>query len=506
MKTIIIMSDSFRYDHIGKLGMVDVDTPELDALLSDSVGFDNCYAGSFPTVPQRYDMLTGKLGFPFRGWEPLRETDITLAEILLDYGYATQMITDTNEILRHEQNYNRGYIGHHLERGQERDIYLTKMNEPLPYTIPEEKARHSFYFGDHTQADLTSWVSSHWRWEEDRFPPRLAKIASQWIESNYKARDFLLHLDFFDPHEPWDPPDYYVEKYHPDYHGTPMTMPNYGKADVFTAEELKNMSARYKGEVEMVSKWIGFVIRKLKDVGIYDESLIIFTSDHGILLGEHNRTGKLNISKSDERGPWPLYDPVVHVPLMMKMPGQAYKGTRVSETVQFTDLVPTILEIAGIDAGAPLPGMAPLPPREIGQELKGILRGREQGLNRLDGQSMLPLMRGETEGWQREYVFSAQRLGYLNEQFSFSLSPEKDSTLFWITITGKGHTLLIGGREEDSPELYDLESDPNQERNIFQDNKEKAREMNEAFCRHMEFLGAESRYVEAFRSKLKGSI
>lgn len=505
MKIVLILSDSFRYDHIGSLGLQQIDTPEVDVLISDSVFFKKCYAGSFPTVPQRYDMLTGKLGFPFRGWEKLTEKDITISEILLDNGYVTQLITDSNEILRHEQNYNRGYIGHHLERGQERDIYFTKMNEALPYTIPEEKARHSFYFGDHTQADLTRWVNSHWLWEEDRFPPRLAKMASKWIEMNYKAENLLLHLDFFDPHEPWDPPEYYVEKYDPDYKGIPMTMPNYGLADVFTDEELHNMHARYKGEVEMVSKWIGFVIRKMKDVGIYDESMIIFTSDHGILLGEHNRTGKLNITKTDKRGQWPLFEDVIHVPLVIKMPGQQYKGKEIDELVQPVDFVPTILDLAGIDTEKPFPGKAPVPLREIAAELKGIMLGREQGLNPLDGKSLVPLMKGEGE-WGREYVFSSQRFGYVNDNFSFSLTPEKDSTMFWITVTGKDHVLLVGGREEDPPELYDMEKDQAQENNIFLNNKEKALEMNEALCNYLESLSADKDKISALREKMKSYL
>ena len=79
----------------------------------------------------------------------------------------------------------------------------------------------------------------------------------------------------------------------------------------------------------------------------------------------------------------------------------------------------------------------------------------------------MPLIRGKVKNWGREVVFSSQRLGYLNQNFSFSLVPEKDSTLFWVTVTGKQHMLLVGGREEDSPELYDMQKDPKQKKNIF---------------------------------------
>jgi arylsulfatase A-like enzyme len=223
MHIILIISDTFRYDHISPNNKAKVDTPELDQLTADSVFFEKCYAGSFPTVPHRYDLLTGFYGFPFRGWERLRPDDVTLAEILLDYGYITQLITDTSNLLRRGYNFDRGYIGYHLVRGQERDIGLTKMNEPIRNIIPAEKTRHTFYFDGHPQIDISQWVNSHWRREEDRFAAQLGRIAANWIEDNYEEENFFLHLDFFDPHEPWDPPEYLVQKYHPGYNGTPIT-------------------------------------------------------------------------------------------------------------------------------------------------------------------------------------------------------------------------------------------------------------------------------------------
>lgn len=281
-----------------------------------------------------------------------------------------------------------------------------------------------------------------------------------------------------------------------------MVMPNYGRADVFTKAELRNMAARYKAELEMVSKWIGFVIRQIKDVGIYDESLIIFTSDHGIYLGEHNRTGKLNITKTDPRGPWPLYEELIHVPFLVKMPGQEYRGKTISELVQPTDILPTVLEMAGINSKRRLPGKAPLPYREIAQELKGIMYGREKGLNPLYGKSLLPIIRGEVKNWDREYIFSSQRLGFLNENFSFSLVPEKDTTLFWITVTGKEHALVVGGREEDPPELYDIRKDPKQEKNVFSQKRRLAKKMVDALSEGLVALGANKDRVEVYRSRV----
>lgn len=505
MRIILIVADTFRYDHIGSNGLVNVSTPEIDDLIEDSVFFERTYAGSFPTVPHRFDMLTGTFGFPYRGWEPIGPKDITMGEILLDYGYVTQLITDAANLLRRELNYDRGYIGYYLTRGQERDIYFTKMNEPLRHVIPVEKARHTFYFGDHPTVDLTQWINSHWRWEEDRFAPTTAKISSRWIEANYREENFFLHVDFFDPHEPWDPPRYFVDKYaDPGYRGTPMIMPNYGRSDVFTREELHDMHAHYKAEVEMVSKWIGYLIRKIKDVGIYDESLIIFTSDHGIYVGEHQRTGKINISKDDPRGPWPLYEEITRVPLAIKMPGQQFAGNRIEEIIQPPDILPTILELAGIDSRAKLPGKSHLPDREVILENPGVVQGREYGLPDFDGRSLLPLIRGESTPWHRDVAITTRRMEpfVTGGMAGLSATREDASTLLWVTVTGRRYALLLGGKAEDPPELYDLEKDPKQENNIYSENRGTAKEMADALFAFAASAGIAHGVIEAYRSKL----
>jgi hypothetical protein len=114
----------------------------------------------------------------------------------------------------------------------------------------------------------------------------------------------------------------------------------------------------------------------------------------------------------------------------------------------------------------------------------------------------LPLIRGKVKKWGREFIFSSQRLGYLNQNFSFSLVPEKDTTLFWVTITGKQHMLLVGGREEDSPELYDMQKDPRQQKNVFSKNKGVAKKMVDALYDGMIAWGAKKEWVEPYRSRV----
>ena len=505
MRVILILSDTFRFDYVGAKGLKEIDTPEIDDFLKDAVFFDRFYANSFPTVPQRYDMYTGVVGFPHHGWERLGDHDITLAEVFLDHGYITQLITDTANLLRRGLNYDRGYLGYHLTRGQERDIYLTKMNDPIPYVIPLEKTRHTTYFRDHSQADVSQWINNHWIYEEDRFVAQTMTTADKWLEKNYLEKDFFLHVDTFDPHEPWDAPKYYVDKYaDPSYDGIPMIYPNYGPADIFTQAELDNMEAHYRAKVEMTSKWIGRFIRKIKDVGLYDDSLIVFLSDHGTYLGEHNRTGKINIFKEDTRGPWPLYEELIRVPLAIKLPGQAHAGRTVKALVHTVDLFPTILQTAGIPMDEKLPGKALLPEREILQENPGIVLGRKNGLNPVEGCSLLDLIEGRKDKF-RDLIFSSTKVGRVGGATAGPLMvvPEAPDTVNWITVTGEKHAMVIGGRSGQAPELYDLENDPQQQRDIYSSCREIARDMAEALFDYLERRQVEADLIDLYRNRLK---
>jgi arylsulfatase A-like enzyme len=502
MRIVLIVADTFRYDHVAPNKKVTVSTPELDALRKDSIWFDNCYSGSFPTVPHRYDLMTGRYRFPFGWWSRISSEEITLAETLMDYGYVTQMITDTGNILGRGMNFDRGFLSWNLIRGQERDMYHTKMNQPIKKVMDPNKTRDFKYFDGSPQVDLAHWINSHWQREEDRFAPQVARHAANWIEDNSSCEDFLLYLDFFDPHEPWDPPDFFIEKYQPGYKGDPMILPNYGLADAYTPDELENFKARYKGEVEMVSKWLGRVFRQMKDVGVYDDSLIIFTSDHGTMFGEHNSVGKSNISKDDNRGPWPLYNELIHVPLMVKLPKNKNAGLIVDELVQAVDIFPTITELAGINPETPFPGKAALPAREIIHVgMDGVAIGRESGLNPMHGHSLLKVVNKQT--WPRKAAFSCMHLGPLEKKIVIDAGEDANKVVMpWLSVNGRGYTLMLGGREEDGPKLFDLSQDPGQEDNIYDARHPMAIWLTECLFDFLESVGAKNKHVELLKGKI----
>jgi arylsulfatase A-like enzyme len=149
MNVIVLVLDSLRQDHVslynGAEGpFADVPacrTPNLDAFARDCVVFHNAYPEGLPTMPVRLALMTGQWTLPFRGWEPLRETDVTIAQILGDSGYVCGLISDTYHYRAPGMNYHRGFHAYRWVRGQEYDPYVsspTRRVEAAGRAVPGE--------------------------------------------------------------------------------------------------------------------------------------------------------------------------------------------------------------------------------------------------------------------------------------------------------------------------------------------------------------------------------
>ena len=454
LNIIIIVSDTYRYDHLAFHGQKEIKTPELDAFAAQSCVFDEAHVSSFPTIPHRTDMITGRYGFPFYGWRPLERGQLTLADHLAKHGYVNQLIGDCPHLMKHEYNFSRSFHGFFWVRGQEGDIPFTRCNHPIPQRMAHEKTRlKPLVFGE-PLVNLSGWTNREWVWEGDRFPAQTATWADKWLEENYQAERFFLWVDFFDVHEPWDPPQYLVDLYDPDYSGDPMLHPNYGHATAYTEAELRNMQAHYAAECTLVGKSIGRLLRKIEDLGLFENSVVVFTADHGMYIGEHDRTGKSNLSDDDERGPWPLYQEITHIPLIVRAPG--FQPRRIpGNLVQPVDIMPTVLDLAG----------APLP-------------------DGMHGHSMKPLMGGSAD-WPRKVAYASQ-----------ALAPNRPGAPK-TTIRDGPWTLIIGGKEGTGPELYDLQSDPAQQNNVFAAKQSVAQGLHRTFLDWLADVGADRAKIEA---------
>ncbi|MDE0037678.1 MAG: sulfatase [Gammaproteobacteria bacterium] len=352
MKNIILLiTDTFRYDNLGARATRCVRTPELDAFAAQrATEIEGFYTGSFPTIPHRTDVATGRLGWPHYPWQPIDLSGRNhIARGLARDGYATQLLCDCPHLFN--ARFNQGFQAAYQHRGQEGDRHLLHLNDDITEVMPAAKTRATPSFQGRTLADMHRWINRYASREDETFCAKTAATAVQWLEENHLAAPFFLWVDFFDPHEPWDPPEYLVRKYDPDYDGEPMLHCNYGPATDYSPEELNNLWAHYAAETELVDRHLGRILQKIDDLALWDDSIVVVTSDHGTSLGEHNRTGKSNICDYDERY-WPIYPEVGHVPFLIAG-GDVPRGISLDMLAQPVDIQPTLSDLAGIELDPP---------------------------------------------------------------------------------------------------------------------------------------------------------
>ncbi|MFW6162355.1 MAG: sulfatase [Planctomycetota bacterium] len=379
MKVVFLMADTFRRDHLGAYGNEWVHTPHLDRLAAQSVLFERATIGSFPTVPNRRDTLLGHgdIGLPFNRWKPLERQEITLPERLAHRGVPSMWIGDTQNNVCRGINMNKGFTAWHLNRGQEADPMWLDDSVPVHYPVPPHLIRYPERVWHQVLINR-----ARRRVEADWFAPATYLKAMEWLECNYRREDFFLWVDTFDPHEPWDPPPHYEALYDPGYRGRRFDAPTYGlrRQMGITDPELRNIRARYAGEVTMVDHWLGRFLATLERLGIADDTTVIFTSDHGTLLdgtGDNGLICKPNTVGADgmlmSAGRpmskpvqyFPIYLNVARIPLLIRPAGMT-RGRRTKAIVQPWDLTATLLDLFGL----------PQPPELIGSSLTPILEGK----------------------------------------------------------------------------------------------------------------------------------
>jgi arylsulfatase A-like enzyme len=429
---LLVVSDTFRRDHLGAYGNDWIRTPALDRLAAQSVVFDNHLIGSFPTMPARADLLTGRLSLTFMTWGPLPGDLPTLPALLSETGYLTMGIVDTPFYVRNGFGYDRGFQDFLWLRGQ----------------------------GDAKRMEERLDARSTWRGESDRWVARTVTAAEEWLERHHRERFFLL-VDVWDPHEPWNPPDYYTRLYAPDYDGR-ETDPCYDdwRAAGLTEDDVRFAHATYAGEVTMVDRWLGRLVDKLDVLGIAGETLVIFLSDHGYYFGEHGYLGKSVWDAELGTQSWsPLYREIVRVPFFVRLPGANPRRTEALTTL--VDVNATILDAAGVE---PPDGLA--------------------------GRSVLPVVRAETDD-HRDLVVSGWPLEYQKGRITIAVDswPRRVAHDQPFTVTADGLSLVVGGSEDDL-ELYDLAADPQEQHNVAPDRPADVERILEAALAELQRGGA----------------
>jgi len=192
---LVIVSDTFRRDHLGCYGNTWISTPNLDRFAAESLIFDRFYTGSFPTIPHRRDLFTGRFSFTYADWGPLPTTEVTLAQLLGEAGYVSYMVFDTPHLNNNGCWFDRGFSAWNWIRGQEGDRFRT---DPIDVELPCEPEKLRGKARQVTEQYLRNTADR--RSEEDYFAPMTMREAIRWLEKNGSREKFYLYVDTFDPH------------------------------------------------------------------------------------------------------------------------------------------------------------------------------------------------------------------------------------------------------------------------------------------------------------------
>lgn len=348
-----LCSDQQRYDTIHALGNPYIDTPNLDKLCAQGVAFTQAYVQNPVCTPSRASFLSGKypssINSNILGGQNNPEHCTLIPKALADAGYHCGNIGKLHISAAwggYENRGDDGYAefiyslgsGHDLQ--DERNDYANWLREKgINFDdIFTNDGRDYSWYRDDAPLELrqTAWC---------------AERAIRFMTEN-KDRPWMLSVNCFDPHPPHDAPKHLVDK----YLARNLPDPIFSKDDYALEEqlhdalhqskgihppsdEIRRQKASYYGMCEIVDTHFGRIIDALDELGLREDTIIIFSSDHGEMLGDHGL-----ILKGCR-----FFDGAVRVPLIFSCPGRLASGKQVSAITEYTDIAPTIAELCGID-------------------------------------------------------------------------------------------------------------------------------------------------------------
>ncbi|MCK4999375.1 MAG: sulfatase-like hydrolase/transferase [Anaerohalosphaera sp.] len=359
---LIIMTDEHRHDCLGCCGNKQIKTPNLDSLAADSVRYDNSFCSYPVCTPSRYSFISGLYVHQHRGYSnhctlPLGTE--TIAGLFKQAGYQTTAVG--------KMHYTPTYFDVGFEK-----MFLAEQNGPGRWD--DDYHRYLRKNGLVNKNDLTDQEGNYRKLADkeywDSFGAQLSNLpdkhhSTTWIGN--KAIDELKSWDsdkpnmmmvsFIKPHHPFDPPAKWARMYDPDQidilPGWTDTCPDHDRKKGYfqntdlTEKTLKKITAYYYATITHIDFHVGRMIDTLKKSGIYDNTIIVFTSDHGEHLGFHHM-----LLKGGH-----LYDSIAKVPLIIKYPDNIKSGTSTDKLVSNIDIAPTLLKLTGINVPTAMKGL-----------------------------------------------------------------------------------------------------------------------------------------------------
>ncbi|MFP6664115.1 MAG: sulfatase-like hydrolase/transferase [Deltaproteobacteria bacterium] len=415
-----IIMDTTRADHVGIYGYDKGTTPGVDKLGESGVVFEKAISQASWTMPSHFQMVTSRFD---SGKDNALSADYeTVAEIFRDEGYETASVLG-NYSLGRRSGFDQGFAD--VMDGPVNIFYL-KFFDKLPVVKMLVKSgllapdtavrwyhRHTFLEGVGARGkDLT-----------DR--------SLEWIEGLDGDRPFFLFVNYMDVHDAFDPPEPFRQRFAPDVapmRGFVRFDLEEGEAidsNTFVRDKLPLMDdadwaeivALYDGELAYLDSHIGRMMDRLEALGVLDDTIVVITADHGELFGEHGLAYHFKALSEEE----------THVPLIIRYPAGLPSGQRVPEPVELNDILPTVLELAGIESSAPMDG-------------KSLVAAARTG--KADDEAVFT------------YLLRDPRAAFAHTQAGHLLGIRKD---------GQKYVWSSGGEHE----FYELEGDPKAHDNRF---------------------------------------
>ncbi|AIY01074.1 sulfatase [Arthrobacter sp. PAMC 25486] len=340
MKAIVVLFDTLNRRFLPPYGNDWVKAPNFERLAGRTATFDNCYGGSMPCMPARRELHTGRHNFLHRGWGPLEPFDDSAPEMLKQAGVYTHLATDHQHYwLDGGATYHPRFNTFELIRGQEGDEWKGRVGDPdlsdvLPFSSNQVLRRQ-----DRINREYL-------RDEADHPQTGTFDAGLHFIESNHGADNWMVQIETFDPHEPFFSYEQYKALYPHNYDGPEFDWPDY-KQVTESAEELEHLRYEYAALLSMCDNSLGRVLDAMDEHDLWDDTMLIVCTDHGLLLGEHDWLGK--------NAP-PFYDETIHTPLFIWDPRAGVRGERRDSLVQTIDLGPTLLDFFGVEATPDMQG------------------------------------------------------------------------------------------------------------------------------------------------------
>ena len=468
MRTVFVLFDSLNRLSLGPYGAKTIKTPNFDRLAARSVTFDNHYVGSMPCIPARRDMQTGRLSFMHRSWGPMEPFDNAFPEILGASGVYSHLITDHLQYFRDGgATYHTRYTTWEYLRGQHGDAWQAEVAPDWPKL---KQQYHPLQYSETRGVDQYHHIINrqHLHEESDYPLTQCFDSAIKFLDQNGAADDWFLQIETFDPHEPFNAPERFKEEFPTDYNGPTLDWPPYGRVQE-SPEECSELNAHYRANLAFCDEQLGRLLDYFDEHGLWEDTALIVSTDHGFLLGEHDWWAKNRM---------PIYEEIAHFPLFAYHPDYADQGgSRCKSLTQTTDLMPTFLGLHDCAVPPEVTGHSILPLLAGDQSIRdAVIFGTfGSAVNVCDGRHVFMLYPEHvtTEGLF-QYTIMPTTLNFL-----FEVDELAQADLVAPFDFTKGARLLRTPALEKSPfnpyfgplvffdtetVLYDLATDPEQQR------------------------------------------